>query len=119
MYWAMMEAGLGLIAACIPSLSALFPRRSFATSMSGLRSATTQSLRYLQGSFRVQQTREEHTKSNDPHCESHSTASHAMFVTTPDDVELGAQSFALANIDQSHNGDMTKDMHEKDSLNHQ
>ena len=87
--------------------------------MSGLRSATTQSLRYLRGSFRFQQTQKQHTNNNDPNWESQSTTSHAKIVTTPDDIELGAQIFALADIHQSHNGDTTKGTPEKDSLSQQ
>ena len=114
-----MEAGLGLSAACVPSLSALLPKRSFASTMSGLRSATMQSLRHLQGSLRFQQTQKQRTNVSNPNLESPSMASHAKIVTTLDDVELGAQSFAFADIDQSHDGDTTKGMPGKDSSSQQ
>ena len=45
--------------------------------------------------------------------------SHAKIVTTADDVELGAQNFALADDHQSHNGDTASGMPGKGILSQQ
>lgn len=48
-----------------------------------------------------------------------STASHAKIFTKDDDVELGVQSFALADIRPSHDSGTTSERLVKDSWSHQ
>jgi len=117
MYWALLEAGLALIAACLPSLSVLFAKRSLASVISSVRSAL--SLRSLrsQNTRRSQQSANGRNLQNGPYKEmpdDQSTASHVKMV--PKD-SLGIESFAMVDVEGGHIDTLrAREIHVKNEL---
>ena len=102
MYWSLLEAGLALIAACLPSLSVLFAKRSLASVISSVRSAL--SLRSLRNkdTYHSQQSasgQDLRTGSYKEMPDDQSTASHVNMVAKD---SLGIESFAMGDLEGGH-----------------
>ena len=99
-YWSLLEAGLALIAACMPSLSALFAKRSLGSVLQSVRSVFSLHSLRTNDSNDTQNTvdvnRAKHQKYRVIQ-DDKGTSSHGYMVSKPN---IAYESFVLADLER-------------------